>query len=117
FKNYASDRFKALKLVLPTFARRWGLTGSPAANGLEDLFGQMYVLDQGRSLGQYITHYRREYFLPHPNGFAYVLQQGAEERIYERIRPVVVRMAAEDYLELPQLVVNDIWVDLPPKAM
>src|SRR3546814_17206236 len=51
-KNTQTVRFKALKLVLNTFGRRWGLTGSPAANGLLDLFGQTYVLDMGNALGQ-----------------------------------------------------------------
>src|SRR6185312_9409630 len=54
FKNHASDRFKALKQVLPLFHRRWGLTGTPAARYLEPLFGQVYVLDQGDALGRYI---------------------------------------------------------------
>lgn len=118
FKNHASDRFKALKLVLGTFGRRWGLTGSPAANGLEQLFGQMYCLDRGRSLGEFITHYRRDFFLPHPSGFGYMLAPGAEERIYERVAPVVLRIDEKDAgIDLPELVVHDIWVDLPEAAM
>lgn len=118
FKNHASDRFKALKMVLPTFSRRWGLTGSPAANGLIQLFGQMFCLDQGRSLGQYITHFRRKYFHEGYDGFSWLLNEGAEEQIYEAINPLVLRISEEDAgLDVPQLVVNDIWVDLPPKAM
>lgn len=118
FKNHASDRFKALKQVLPTFSRRWGLTGSPAANGLIQLFGQMYCLDQGRSLGAYITHYRRKYFHEGYDGFSWILNEGAEEQIYEAINPLVLRISEEDAgLDVPQLVVNDIWVDLDPKAM
>lgn len=116
FKNHQADRYKALKQVLGTFGRRWGLTGSPAANGLEQLFGQVYVLDQGRSLGSYITHFRREFFLPAADGFNYVLQEDGEERIYKRLNPLVLRMSAEDYLDMPQLVPNHIYVDLPSKA-
>src|SRR5579863_6709195 len=66
FKHSSSNRFKALKQVIGTFGRRWGLTGSPAANGLLDLWAQCYVLDQGRSLGEYITHYRHKYFEQRP---------------------------------------------------
>lgn len=113
FKNTNSNRFKALKTVIPTFGRRWGLTGSPAANGLLGLFGQCYVLDEGRSLGKYITRYRAEYFKQHPDGFNWYPAEGAEERIYERLSPLVLRMSAEDYLELPELITNDIVVDLP----
>lgn len=116
FKNYQAIKFKALKQVLGTFSRRWGLTGSPAANGLGGLFGQMYVLDQGRSLGQYVTHFRDKYFTPSFNGFSYDLIDGAEEQIYKQISPVVLRMADSDYLELPQLVENIIDVEIPPKA-
>jgi SNF2 family DNA or RNA helicase len=116
FKHTNTVRFKALRQILPTFARRWGLTGSPAANGLMDLFGQCYVLDEGRSLGQYITHYRLKYFDLLRDGFTYVLKPGAEKDIYDRIRPLALRMAAEDYLDLPDLVENDILVDLPEDA-
>lgn len=118
FKHTRSGRFKLLRQVLHTFSRRWGLTGSPAANGLLDLFGQCYVIDQGRSLGQYTSHYRTQYFVPSGYmGYTWVPQPGAEERIYERLSPLVLRMAAEDYLEMPVLVENNIKVDLPDKVM
>jgi SNF2 family DNA or RNA helicase len=117
FKHTNTQRFKTLKQVLPTFARRWGLTGSPAANGLMDLFGQAYVLDLGRSFGKYITHFRTQYFHPGPDGFSWVLNAGAEPLIYERLGPLALRMSAKDYLELPELVENLIKVTLPPDVM
>lgn len=118
FKNPSGSRFKALKLVLDTFNRRWGLTGTPAPNGLLDLFGQCYVLDGGHALGRFITHYRNEYFRPlDPNGWKWALQKGADERIYERLKPLALRMAAEDYLELPERNDIRIFVQLPDKAM
>ena len=113
FKHTTTNRFKALKLVLNTFRRRWGLTGSPASNGLMDLFGQCYILDQGRTLGPYITHYRMKYFNPSHDGFSWVLREGADEEIYDRIRPLALRMAANDYLDMPALIENNIKVDLP----
>ena len=112
-KNHNSGRHKALKEVLGTFSRRWGLTGSPAANGLMDLFGEIYMLDMGRSFGPYVTHYRNAYFLPHPNGFDWNLQKGAEARIYERIAPLVCRLAAADFIDMPEMVINDLTFDLP----
>lgn len=117
FKHTNTQRFKALKQVLPTFGRRWGLTGSPASNGLLDLFGQCFVLDQGRTLGPYITHYRMKYFTPSFDGFSWKLKEGAEEQIYERVKPLALRMAADDYLEMPTLIENNIRVDLPAKAL
>ncbi len=116
FKHTGTDRFKALKQVLGSFKRRWGLTGSPASNGLEDLFGQFFIIDQGRSLGQYITQYRLEYFDSDYMGYNWTLKKGAKERIYDRIKPVSLRMSCEDYLEMPELINSVIPVALPDKV-
>ena len=115
-KSWSSDRFKMLNLVRDTFTRRWGLTGSPAANGLMDLFGIMKTLDGGRSLGPYITQYRADFFDVDYSGFVYTLKPGADKEIYKRIAPLVMQMKAEDYLDLPVLIENNIYVELPPKA-
>ena len=117
FKHTNTNRFKALKLVLGTFRRRWGLTGSPASNGLLDLFGQCFVLDQGRTLGPYISHYRMKYFVPSHDGFSWNIREGAEDEIYERLAPLALRMAADDYLDMPTLIENNIRVDLPSDVM
>jgi SNF2 family DNA or RNA helicase len=114
-KHGSSQRFKLLKPWLPKFARRWGLTGSPASNGLLDLWGQMYILDQGRSLGAYITHFRAQYCVPEGD-YGWRLRAGADEEIIERVRPMVLRMAAEDYLDLPQVITRVHKVTLPPAA-
>lgn len=116
FKSTRTSRFKMIKKILGLFARRWGLTGSPASNGLMDLFGQCYVLDEGRSLGKYITRYRMDYFYQ-VDQYLWVPQPGAEEQIYERLAPLVLRMSADDYLELPRLLENNIRVEIPDKAM
>ena len=117
-KHIHTKRFKQLKPYLSTFTRRWGLTGSPAANGLLDLFGICYAVDSGRALGPYITHYRQQYFNPSGYmGYDWVLKQGADQAIYERIRPMADRISAEDELDLPDLVFNNILVDLPPSPM
>jgi SNF2 family DNA or RNA helicase len=116
FKHTNTNRFKAMKLVISTFARRWGLTGSPASNGLRDLFGQCYMLDEGRSLGRYITHYHREYFDQGYDGFSYTLKDGADEQIYERLRPLALRMG-DELLDMPKLVENNIFVQLPDNVI
>ncbi len=108
FKHANTVRFGLLKSMLRKFQRRWILTGTPAPNGLLDLFGQIYILDLGNALGPYITHYKRTYFTP--LGFGYggygtvALQEGAEEKIYKRIEPLILRMSEQDYLKLPRLV-------------
>jgi hypothetical protein len=115
-KDTRSQRHKAIRSVLDTFARRWGLTGSPAPNGLLDLFGQVLCLDRGRSFGPYITHYRQKYFLPAWNGFGWVLRHGAEEEIYDKLRPLVLRLEAADYVDMPELIENVMKFDLPATA-
>lgn len=116
FKHRDSLRFRTLKLIHHLFGRRWGLTGSPAANGLVDLFGQAYILDEGRTFGPYITHFQRSYFEKGYDGFSWHLRPEAEQKIYERIKPLALRMAAEDYLDMPDLIENNIYVQLPAGA-
>lgn len=117
FKDTSTKRFKLLRPVLEKFSRRYILTGSPAPNGLLDLFGQIYILDLGHALGRYITHFRSKYFYPTGfGGYEWKLQQGADKLIQEQIRPLTLRLDADDYLELPELIVNPIYVDLPDEA-
>jgi SNF2 family DNA or RNA helicase len=117
FKHPSSDRYKVLKLMHKFFGRRWGLTGSPAANGLMDLFGQCYILDEGRTFGPYITHFKNQYFEQAPNSrFVWYPKHGAPEQIYKRLSPLALRMSAEDYLVMPQKIDNNIIMDLPDDA-
>ena len=128
FKNTRSLRFKLLKTVLGKFRRRWILTGTPSPNGLEDLFGQIFILDQGRALGSFITHFRNKYFVPSvvckvegKDGKSHTVNdwvpaEGAAEKISEAIAPYVLRLSADDYLKLPKLIKNVVPVTLPPSA-
>ena len=116
FKTTNSQRFKLLKTMLPAFRRRYILTGTPAPNGLMDIFGQIFILDLGAALGSFITHYRNTYFYPTGfGGYDWKLQEGAEKRIQERIKPLTLRLEAKDHLELPQLIESTITLQLPPK--
>lgn len=115
FKDSSTRRFKVLKPHLPSFSRRWILTGTPTPNGLLDLFGQIYILDLGRSLGRFITHYRQEFFVPSGyGGYEWKPQVDAFERITESISPLILQMSAEEYLEMPELVYRTVEVSLPP---
>lgn len=117
FRKPSTDRFAALKQVLATFDRRIALTGSPAPKWLLDLFGIMYVIDMGRSLGPYITHYRRAYFTPEGyGGYDWVPRPGAKEEIYERIAPLLFSLDDKDYVQMPKLVEIPVYVDLDAKA-
>lgn len=118
FKSYSSKRFKLLKKVLSKFARRVILTGTPATNGLMDLFGQMFIVDQGLSLGSYITKFRHEFFYQDYNdtGGGWFLKAGSQEKIYERIQHKIMRVQSSSYFDLP-IVFQDIKVELPLEAL
>lgn len=116
-KNTPTIRYKTIKPWLAKFDRRWGLTGSPAANGLMDLFGECFTLDLGRSLGKFVTHYRFQYFdaygdQMHPQ---FAPKPGAEEAIFARIANLALRIDAKDHLALPKLIPNKLFVDLEGK--
>lgn len=116
-KHPETKRFSSLKPWLCKFARRWGLTGSPAPNGLMDLFGQCYCLDMGKALGPYITHFRNKFFYPSGfGGYDWKLQEGAADKIYAAIKPLALRMDANDYLKMPKLIPVTVYVDLPKAA-
>ena len=117
-KNMRSERSKLLRPMLAAFRRRYILTGSPAPNGLLDLFGQMYILDQGKTLGWWYTQYRDKYFYPSGyGGYTWKLKHGSEKKVHSLLKPRVLRMDAEDYLTLPKKFISDVWVELPKDAM
>ena len=116
-KSTNTQRFKTLKRMLDKFKRRYILTGSPAANSLLDLFGQVFCMDQGATFGPYITKYRHDYFFQTGfGGYDWKLKPGADQIIHKKLAPRIMRLAAADYLTLPELVVVDIEVELPPAA-
>jgi len=118
FKSWTSQRFKKLKPLLGKFSRRIILTGTPATNGMMDLFAQMYIVDQGLALGKFITQYRNEFFEQKPwDQWGWYIKDGAEKDIYARIQHKIMRVTASDYLDMPAITVQDLWVELPPAAM
>lgn len=117
FKKTNTVRFKILRNWLPRFARRTILTGTPTPNGIIDIFGQIYCVDLGKSLGRFITHFRNEFFdATGYGGYTYVPKPGAETRILNRINPITLSMTQEDWLEMPTLISNVIKVKLPEAA-
>lgn len=114
FKNWNSQRFKALMQVRPRVKRIIGLTGTPSGNGLMDLFAEFKILDMGQRLGRFVTKYRLAYFQPcRSNGqvvYSYIPLPGAEERIYEKISDITISMKADDHLKMPELVSSEYRV-------
>lgn len=116
WKNPSSQRFKAIKKGLGAFSYRWILTGTPSPNGLEDIWSQIYLLDQGKSLGHYITHFRNEFCAPDRSGYSYKVIPHYKGILFNRIAPLVMRMSARDNIDMPDLIINPISVPLPPAA-
>lgn len=120
FKNHQAKRFKALKAIRSHIKRIVLLTGTPTSRGLMDLWAQVYLLDCGNRLGRTITAYRDAYFVPDKRNrttiFSYALKEGAESAIYNAISDICISMKAEDYLELPELIYEDIPVQLDTTA-
>lgn len=118
FKSHQTQRFKALRLARVWFKRVVGLTGTPAPNGLINLWSQMYLIDRGQRLEKTITAYRSRYFRPGAsNGYVvytYNLLPEAEQLIHDRIKDICISMRAEDYLEMPERIDNFVKVTMPP---
>lgn len=115
FKSYSSGRFKAMKRVRPYINRLVLLTGSPTPKDLQDLWPQIYLLDEGERLGKNITAYREQYFRPGlvMNGYPveWIPLHDAEEQIYDKISDLVISMKNK-YIKLPPLTMQDIYVEL-----
>ena len=119
-KHSTTRRFKIFKKFMREFEYRYIGTGTFAPNGLLDIFGQMYVMDLGESLGTVFSNYRERYTTltaPADRGGKYVPMKTAKEAIQKRIRKRVVYMRKEDYVKLPPIHYNPIKLDLPNKLV
>jgi len=117
-KDPMTSRHESIRSIVPFCPYRIGLTGTPAANGFMDLFGQYLVIDMGTRLGDVPSNFKEKYFNKNNWGMGskYEVAIGAEDRIKAQIEGITMQMSAADYLDLPPIKFNDIWVDLPPKA-
>lgn len=122
FKSPSSKRFRALKKVRHKIKRIVGLTGTPAPNGLLDIWSQIYLLDGGERLGRTYSGYRSRYFHPQKyiNGGIptdYQINEDAEEKIYEKISDICISMKALEYLKMPECIFNKVPIELDEKEM
>lgn len=112
FKSSKTKRFKALRKALPAITRLIELTGTPASNGLLDVWPQVFLLDRGARLGKTFSGFRDAYFTSDYHGYNWDLKRGSEERIYAALDDICLTMSAEDYLELPDRIDNVIPVQI-----
>ncbi len=118
FKSAGATRSAAMLRVAKRFGRRYLLTGTPAPNGYADLFNQIRLLDEGAALGRGVEDFQQSFMVPirQEYGWKWELRDDAPERIEKAITPLILRMDAEELLDLPELVEIPVEVQLPPAA-
>ena len=110
-------RTRALARVAHKHVKRFiELTGTPSPNGLQDLWGQAWFLDQGMRLGRTFSSFTDRWFKTAPNGFGVVPLPYSREQIEDRLRDICMSLDARDYFDLKEPIVSTVRVDLPPKA-
>jgi SNF2 family DNA or RNA helicase len=122
FKDPSTKRFKSLVKIIHAvgLSRVIELTGTPASNGLLDLWAQIFLLDQGKRLGPSFNSYKERFFYrvdSEQNNRAKWLPRGeSKEVIYNKLRSLCLRLSADDYLNMPEKIINNVVIDLPAKA-
>lgn len=120
FKNPNSKRFKALRRVIRWVKVFLGLTGTPAPNSYMDLWSQIYLIDGGQRLGKTLTAYRQRYFHPGRGKghvvYEWIMNKGAKEEIDELLSDICLSMSKEDWLQMPDIIYNDIVVKMDKQA-
>jgi hypothetical protein len=98
--------------------RRWALTGTPAPNSLMDLFAQVRLVDDGQRLGRAFDLFKQTYFKPSGfQGYQWKELPGSKEAIESRIHDITLTLRSKDWLDIPDTVVEDIDIHLPPKLI
>lgn len=121
FKSAQAKRWKALRRVRGRIRRLIGLTGTPRPNGLEDLWPEVYLLDQGERLGRTLGAFRDRYLTPEKmNGhivYSYRPKEGAEAEVYDRLSDICMSIKKDDVLSLPGQIYEDIELTCPPSLL
>ena len=110
-------RAKMLARVIHTKVKRYvGLTGTPAPNGLMNLWGQAWMIDRGHRLGLSYSGFRDRWFNSNYNGYGYTPRENSEREIYAALDDITLSLRAKDWFDLKDPIVTNVYVDLPPKA-
>jgi SNF2 family DNA or RNA helicase len=110
-------RTRALGRVAFKHVKRFvELTGTPSPNGLVDLWGPMWFLDQGERLGRTFSAFAERWFMTGYNGFGLSPRAHAQAEITDRIKDLCLTIDPKDWFDLKAPIVTNIYVDLPPAA-
>ena len=115
FKEHGAMRFKALATVRQHFDRVIELSATPATEGLQGLWSQVYLADGGKRLGPSYTAFEQAFFTKDYMGFNMTPDPGAEEKIHARVADLAISLSADDYLSLPPYMPNVIEVEMTPE--
>lgn len=119
FKNPDAKRTQVLRKIIARTNRFVELTGTPAPNGLLDIWTLIYMIDGGKRLGNNFHQYRARYFVPATTSgkrvFSWYCPKGNEQLIHERISDVTMSLKTEDWIDLPELIENVVKVNLEGK--
>ena len=110
-KNSTTNRVKAFKKIHPALKWTTGLTGTPASNGYKDLHGQYLCVDGGQRLGTSKTAFRTRFY--YKQGFKEIPFNDTETTIKALIADITMEMSAADYIKMPDMITNDVMVELP----
>lgn len=114
-------RAAALAKVAHKHVHRWvNLTGTPSPNGLIDLWGQAWFVDQGQRLGRTYSAFTSRWF----NNIQFPGQQWsklepwpfAQEQMQDALRDVTISLDAADWFDIEEPIHNIIKLELPTKA-
>jgi len=117
FKSQSSNRWKALRKVLPRLCRVVELSATPAPQGLGDLWAQFFLLDRGERLGATEEAFKARWFNYDRESRVLTPKKHAKEEIYDLISDITIHMNADDYLDMPELVMNRIEVQMDREVM
>lgn len=117
FKSSKTKRWRALKKIRPMIHRSVQLTGTPASNGLLDLWSQVYLLDEGKRLGRTKSQFKQRWFVSDYMGWNWTPWPGAEKQIQDAVADICLSMKAEDYLTMPDRIDSVVTVEPPASAM
>ena len=111
-KNSTTNRVRAFRKIAEQFDWATGLTGTPASNGYKDLHGQFLVVDRGERLGTSKTAFKTRFYRK-IGPYKEVPFDDTEDKIKTLISDITLEMSAEDYNPLPDLMVNDVEIEMP----
>lgn len=117
-KNHNSKRINSVRQYFYKHCdTRWGLTGTPTPNSLLELFAQIRLLDQGKRLGVSFGHFRETYFDKQDfYGYTWKVKPNSKERIYQRVGDIALTLSRQDWLDIPDVFVEDTDVSMPSEV-